>query len=420
MLQTELGEEHVAHAGQDQVPTDRLKLTNLKVIHPQLHLAVLEGPLDRPPAEGRPKQVFRGGRLRAVTDEVLDHRGVQGILDQQQMIRSGRQTLLVSQVDQQRLDLPDHRTLAAFLDLVALPADPSSLPRVHQDLTHLDPGVVLDLQARQPGRPTQAAITAELLVQNRRTLRPDSKVLWDLRHIVVPHTVQRPEKRRLSSVSFIKRQPGQTDPVGRRSLDLVQGDLPLGSIGHLIGNAGLSTTDAILIPGLLRQVEVSVEQGMEPVRGIAQMDADHAVLRLAYGPAVLSLDAGGLEALFDEAGLVNHSHGLGMGIVPGDILLKLVSQGRLIPSEQAQELLQVPSGLSHGVGHGFETLSGQVTELPLDVQIQVASSRDPAKAVIKLGQEACQFWFDPHDRIRVHADDLQSKALLPLVHRLAA
>jgi hypothetical protein len=41
------------------------------------------------------------------------------------------------------------------------------------------------------------------------------------------------------------------------------------------------------------------------------MDTDHAVLGLADGAAVLALDAGGLAALLDEAGLIDDADALG-------------------------------------------------------------------------------------------------------------
>ena len=48
VLASELAEEHVAEATEDQVPLDRSVLTNLKVVHAQFRLAVLKGSFNNP------------------------------------------------------------------------------------------------------------------------------------------------------------------------------------------------------------------------------------------------------------------------------------------------------------------------------------------------------------------------------------
>lgn len=51
MLQAELRQEQMAHAGQDQVSLDGDVLANFEVVHAKFRLAVLEHPLDPPAAE---------------------------------------------------------------------------------------------------------------------------------------------------------------------------------------------------------------------------------------------------------------------------------------------------------------------------------------------------------------------------------
>jgi SAM-dependent methyltransferase len=59
--------------------------------------------------------------------------------------------------------------------------------------------------------------------------------------------------------------------------------------------------DVVIVPGLFRQEHLAIDQAVELGRGVAQMHADHAVLDLPDGPAVLALDAGGLIAFLDES-----------------------------------------------------------------------------------------------------------------------
>ncbi|MEK7732021.1 MAG: hypothetical protein AAB363_09230, partial [Planctomycetota bacterium] len=54
--QTELGEEQMADAGEDQMPTNGEVPADLEVVHAQLALAVLEQALDAPAAVGYQQQ----------------------------------------------------------------------------------------------------------------------------------------------------------------------------------------------------------------------------------------------------------------------------------------------------------------------------------------------------------------------------
>ena len=67
MQLVELGREEVGDATEDQLPQNRAELPHLEMVHPQFPLAVLEQPLDLPPAEGHQEQllgrVFSGALL---------------------------------------------------------------------------------------------------------------------------------------------------------------------------------------------------------------------------------------------------------------------------------------------------------------------------------------------------------------------
>jgi hypothetical protein len=78
------------------------------------------------------------------------------------------------------------------------------------------------------------------------------------------------------------------------------------------------------------------------------------------------------------------------------VLLETIAQGALIPAKQAEELLEIPWRLADGVGHRLDTLSGQITQLALDVEVQIAMGGDSAEAVIELPQERlCSYLLHP-------------------------
>jgi hypothetical protein len=107
-------------------------------------------------------------------------------------------------------------------------------------------------------------------------------------------------------------------------------------------------------------------------------------------------------------------------MTPGDVLLQTISRRNLIPAEQTKELLQVPGWLTEGIGHWLDTFPGQVAQLTLDVEVEIATGGDPAEAVIKLVKESRQFWFDSHNRFGIHVDNLPKNNPLQEYHRLAA
>jgi len=257
-------------------------------------------------------------------------------------------------------------------------------------------------------------------IQQGRTLRPYSQVARDLRHVVLAQALQLSQERPFSAVAFVERQPGEPHAVGHGTPVLLQRHLPFGSIDHLVGNARLATTPAVVMPGLLRQVQLAIDEAVELRRRVAQMHADHAVLDLADGPAVLTLDAGGLAALLDEAGLIDNTDALGVAMPASHILLKLISHALFIPAEQAEKLLQVAGRHAERVGHGLEALTRQIAQLPLDVQVEIPSAADPAEVGIELPEETRQFRLELQNRLGVHTDDLPKETSFPWVHRLAA
>ena len=111
---------------------------------------------------------------------------------------------------------------------------------------------------------------------------------------------------------------------------------------------------------------------MEIVRGISQMYRDDAILLFAHCAQVLPLHAGSLLALFDETGLVDDAHGMGMGMFRSNDLLQSVACQIFMPTMLAEKLLERSHGHVGRQGDRLDALAGQVRELAIDVDRECA------------------------------------------------
>src|SRR5512135_1227946 len=99
-----------------------------------------------------------------------------------------------------------------------------------------------------------------------------------------------------SGLALVEGQPVEAGAVAGGPVVQLQGDLPLGPVGSVVGDAGLAAAVAIGVPAL-GQEQLAVEQAVEVAAGQPQVDGDEAVLGLAQAAAPLLLDAGGLVPL---------------------------------------------------------------------------------------------------------------------------
>ena len=105
-------------------------------------------------------------------------------------------------------------------------------------------------------------------------------------------------------------------------------------------------------PGL-GQVQRPVDQGMPVPAGIGEKHPDLAVLDAACGAGVLAFDAGRLVALLQEAGLVEHQHGIRIAEVLDHIGAQVIAHRIGIPVHAGEEVL-------HAIGAGIAGRFGQV------------------------------------------------------------
>jgi hypothetical protein len=86
-------------------------------------------------------------------------------------------------------------------------------------------------------------------------------------------------------------------------------------------------------------VERAIEQGVALEAGVAEEDADLAVLDPARGAGVLPLHARRLRPLLHEPGLVEHQHGAGIAEMLHHVGPQVVADRVGVPPPPAEEVL---------------------------------------------------------------------------------
>src|SRR5512143_2552253 len=392
-------QEQVAHHAQDQVALQPLVAPALVLIQSDLAFLVFKATLHSPP-RGRDQQQHTDRRLRGgVTDEELQLLGVQHVAGDDQVQRRPWQTVLTHGSESEVLALPDHRPLLPVLD-------PPSHPRLVPQPAPIQHRVDAPRRGTAAGQPRRLAAATALLAKrprdDPRRLGPAHEVAWHLRHEPLVAARECPEQAGLAAVALVEGQPVEAQAVGDGPVVQLQGDLPLGPVDHLVGDAGRAAAAAVLRPALGR-VHLAVEQAVEAVAGVAQVDGDDAVLLLADGAAVLPLHAGGLVPLLDVAGLVEDAYGVRTGVLVADDDLEFVTQQVVVPAVLAEELLQ-GAGRHAGVeGDRLDALLGDVRELPGDVNGQVGAGVRAREAIVEPLEELSEPRLELADLRDLHA-----------------
>ena len=93
----------------------------------------------------------------------------------------------------------------------------------------------------------------------------------------------------MPGVAFVECDVFERDAVACRTVILFDGDLPLWSINHFVGNARRTATFTILVPRL-RQKQVLINERVKIVDRVCQVYRDDAVFLFADRTAILVLD----------------------------------------------------------------------------------------------------------------------------------
>src|SRR3712207_1108002 len=102
--------------------------------------------------------------------------------------------------------------------------------------------------------------------------------------------IQTTDELRCFAVLLIERQPVQLHLVLPRTAYFLQGDLPLGTMDQVLGDAGLLAAFVLRRP-FLGENQFGIEEGLVTAPTDAEVDADNAVGDLADTAEVLPLHA---------------------------------------------------------------------------------------------------------------------------------
>ena len=145
-----------------------------------------------------------------------------------------------------------------------------------------------------------------------RAFDPDAEIGGNLADALLPKTIQLKDKIRDFAVFLIEGDIIKTKPFGHHVLDLLNADLPFGTIGDFIGDARTPAAIPICIPAL-RQIQIAGDNATERVYGVVvrvkQVLTDDAVVPLAGFAAPLTLHTGRVFALLDVSGGIENADG---------------------------------------------------------------------------------------------------------------
>src|SRR4051795_11064456 len=142
----------------------------------------------------------------------------------------------------------------------------------------------------------------------------------------------------VGAVDAVPRHPRARHARVQRPLQHRRPELRLRGEGDLLRHAGPGAAARVARPAL-RQVERAVDQGVALEAGVAEEDADLAVLDPARGAGVLPLHARRLGPLLHEPGLVEHQHGAGIAEMLHHAGPQVVADRVGVPPHPAEEVL---------------------------------------------------------------------------------
>src|SRR5208282_4837847 len=134
---------------------------------------------------------------------------------------------------------------------------------------------------------------------------------------------------------------------------------------------------------------IAIEHGAEAcvVTGIAEVDADDAVIDLTRVAAPLTLHASGMGAGLRMAGVINDADGIGIRMIATDDVPHTLAHPAVVPFGPTEKFLKRASGRTGKVRDRLHALTRQIGELAPDVTGEVAARLGPGKTIGKLVEE---------------------------------
>src|SRR5437016_2121660 len=193
------------------------------------------------------------------------------------------------------------------------------------------------------------------------------------------------------------------DAVGLGAVEEFQGDVVFGPIAKVVGDAGLATTLAVVVPAFGEE-EFGIEHGakmrIEGAEG--EVDGDDAISGLAEPAAILPLHARGFLAGLGMARVVDDADGLGIFVIARDDFLDVIAGARMIPYVGVEILLKRARRDVVERRDRLDTLALEIAELAAHVMPKMFARLRSPKTVGEFAQELGERRFERQDLIDGH------------------
>jgi hypothetical protein len=244
----------------------------------------------------------------------------------------------------------------------------------------------------------------------RSIVRPGGPTTEIRPHFADPtltESVQTEPEGRHTAVFLVEGQPRKPHPVADDLFHLIQGDLPLGPVHHVVGNARFPAPLAVVRP-ILRQEQVAGhhagERIVRVVVGVQQVLPDHAVLLLAPLATPLPFHPRRLLALLRMGRSVDHTDRVFRAVSVHDLLAQHCVHPSVVPHEERKELLQRPHGHARGQCDRLDAFALQVRDEPDDVPLPVIERRGTLETRPEDRQQRSQSRLQGSNLIRSHRE----------------
>lgn len=364
---------HVSH--------DRVVLADLEMAQAQFILLVLQRAFHRPTREADVQDDFERRSRMGIAQEVFFLARFENVAGVDEPI--GAENLAVAlQPKRSAFDFPDGRPLFGVLDVDAL-------PRLAQHGSRI------------------AAERFDIAVNGTRftagIAQPAAKIAAHFADVALPQRFQSVQKDRTTGVPFVDREPTEVHAIGQRVPELIEGDVVLGSVNDVVGDARFPTACRI-VPAVFGKEQIAVDHGAElrVETGVTEVDADDAVIDLAGVAAPLALNASGLLTGLGMSGIVDDANGLRVGMIAPHDVLHAIANVDAVPGGPIEKLLEGAAWRAVEIRDRLNALAWQIGKLALDVTGQMAARLGTSKAVIKLGEVIRQLRSQRKDLIGGH------------------
>jgi hypothetical protein len=183
--------------------------------------------------------------------------------------------------------------------------------------------------------------------------------------------------------------PTEGDPFVPDPPDHLVGQLPSGAEHDVVGDPGLLATGEVGGPRL-GKIEPSVQEGMSPFGGVAQVHPDLTILRFPPLSAPLTGDPHGLVPAFGEGGRVHEDHPVSRSQGLANMATVLDQKGPFVPLGSTDEVLQKPHVGPLLQRDGLDRLALEGPQQTQEVRHEVLALVPPGEELLVSGAESLE------------------------------